>query len=55
MNIIERPISAFSKCLLGINSNKYKNCSIFCDNESVKIVSDDSKLQNMNSDIINLI
>ena len=54
-NKIERPISAYSKCLLGINNYKYKSYSNFYDNDNIKMVSDDSRIQNLNSDIINLI
>jgi len=54
-NKIERPISAYSKCLLGINNYKYKSYSNFYDNDNIKMVSEDSRIQNLNSDIINLI
>ena len=51
----ERPISAYSKCLLGINNNNYRNISNYFENETIKIVSEDTRMQNLNSDIINLI
>ena len=54
-NKVERPISAYSKCLLGINNYKYKSYSNFYDNDNIKMVSDNSRIQNLNSDIINLI
>ena len=56
---IERPISAYSKCLLGINNNNYnnnyRNISNYFENETIKIVSEDTRMQNLNSDIINFI
>ena len=59
LNKIERPISAYSKCLFGINSNNnnnnYRNNTKCFGNETLKIVSEDTRMQNLNSDIINLI
>ena len=52
---MERPISAFSKCLLGINNNNYRNYSNYFENKTEKIVLEDSRMQNLNSDIINFI
>ena len=54
-NKLDRPISAYSKCLLGINNNKYKSYSNFFDNDNRIMVSEDTRMQNINSDIINLI
>ena len=54
-NKLDRPISAYSKCLLGINNNKYKSYSKFFDNDNRIMVSEDTRMQNINSDIINLI
>ena len=51
----ERPISAYSKCLLGINNNNYRNYSNYFENKTEKIVLEDSRMQNLNSDIINFI
>lgn len=53
-NLMERPISAYSKCLLGIN-NYYRNNSFVPSNETMKFIHDDSRIQKLNSDIINLI
>ena len=54
LDILDRPISAFSRSLLGIN-NKNRNYSCFMNNETLKILSEDSRVTKLNSDIINLI
>ena len=54
LDILDRPISAFSRSLLGIN-NKNRNYSCFMNNETLKILSEDSRVPKLNSDIINLI
>ena len=54
-DILDRPISAFSRTLLGINNNNNRNYSCFMNNETMKILSEDSRVPKLNSDIINLI
>ena len=54
-NSKDKNISSFSKCIFGVNNNNYKNYSNFMSNETMKILSEESRIQKMNSDIINLI
>ena len=53
-NLIGRPLSSHIKCLIGINNN-IRNCSSSMSNRTVKLFSEESRVQNLNSDIINLI
>ena len=52
---MERPVSAYNKCLLGIYNNNFKNYSKLYKLETLKFISEDSNIPNLNSDIINLI
>ena len=54
LNSMKRPGSSYVKCLFGINNNN-RNCSGFINTKTLKLLSEDSRVQNLNSDIINLI
>ena len=54
LNSIKRPASCYVKCLIGISNNN-RNCSGFIHHKTLKLLSEESRVQNLNSDIINLI
>ena len=52
---LTRPVSVYNKAFLEMNINKNKNNSNYIDNRIQKLFSEDSKIQKLNSDIIDLI
>ena len=51
----DKSILTFNKCLFGVTNNNYINYSDAMNLETVKIISEKPRVQNMNSDIINYI
>ena len=52
---LTRPVSVYNKAFLEMNINNNKNNSNYIDNRIQKLFSEDSKIQKLNSDIIDLI
>jgi hypothetical protein len=54
-NQIETNILKFNKCLFGVINNNNKNYSNAMNNETIKILPEEPRIQKLNSDIINYI
>ena len=54
-NHIETNILKFNKCLFGVINNNNKNYSNAMNNETIKILPEEPRIQKLNSDIINYI
>ena len=54
-NQLNTNILKFNKCLFGVINNNYKNSSNAMNNKTIKILPEESRIQKLNSDIINYI